>query len=264
MLAFTHIVLIWVLALILLLFTRNLLKIFSAHVAGRINHSTDYRRIDTLSNVFRHTAAFVVFGIAIMLSLNEIGISIAPVLATAGVAGIAVGFGAQSLVRDFFGGLFLLIENQVTEGDVIEAAGKSGYVEEVTLRHVRIRDDDGSVHFIPNGIITTVTNRSRGFSYAVIDISVPRSTDPQQVFAQLREIGAALRSDPVFGPDILDELDIAGIDKLDDASMTVRCRLKTLPLKQAPLRREFLRRALVLMHAQPAPPAAVSAETGKQ
>src|SRR3569833_821770 len=248
MLAFTHIVLIWVLALILLLFTRNLLKIFRAHVAGRINHSTDYRRIDTLSNVFRHTAAFVVFGIAIMLSLNEIGISIAQVLATAGEAGIAVGFGAQSLERDFFGGLILLIENQVTEGDVIEAAGKSGYVEEVTLRHVRIRDDDGSVHFIPNGIITTVTNRSRGFSYAVIDISVPRSADPQQVFAQLREIGAALRSDPVFGTDILDELDIAGIDKLDETSKTEHNQHKTQPQKQTPQHHKNQRHTQVLMH----------------
>jgi len=251
MVAFLHIVLIWVLALALLLFARNLLKVFRGHVAGSLRKSVDYRRIDTLSNVFRHTATFVAFAIAIMLSLNEIGISIAPVLATAGVAGIAVGFGAQSLVRDFFGGLFLLIENQVTEGDVIEAAGKSGTVEEVTLRHVRVRDDDGSVHFIPNGIITTVTNKSREYAYAVIDVAVPRSADPQQVFVQLEAIGQSLRGDPVFGPDMLGDLEIAGIDKLDDAAMTVRCRVKTLPLKQAALRREFLRRALKALYGQP-------------
>lgn len=251
MIAFLHIVLVWALALGLLLFARNLLKVFRNHVAGRLRKSVDHRRIDTLSNVFSHTATAVLFAIAIMLSLNEIGISIAPVLATAGVAGIAVGFGAQSLVRDFFGGFFLLIENQVTEGDVIEAAGKSGTVEEVTLRHVRMRDDDGSVHFIPNGIITTVTNKSREYAYAVIDLSVPRSADSRQVFEQLEAIGQALRGDPVFGPDMLGDLEIAGIDKLDDASMTVRCWIKTLPLKQVPLRREFLRRALTALYGQP-------------
>jgi small conductance mechanosensitive channel len=103
----------------------------------------------------------VLLGIAGMSTFDQIGISIAPILATAGVAGIAVGFGAQSLVKDFFSGLFLLIENQVAEGDAVEVAGKSGIVEEITLRHIRLRDQDGSVHFIPNGIVTTVTNKSR-------------------------------------------------------------------------------------------------------
>jgi small conductance mechanosensitive channel len=96
-----------------------------------------------------------------MLTFDQFGISIAPLLATAGVAGIAIGFGAQSLVKDFFTGLFLLIENQIAEGELVELAGKSGVVEEITLRHVRLRDQDGSVHFVPNGIITIVTNKSR-------------------------------------------------------------------------------------------------------
>jgi moderate conductance mechanosensitive channel len=242
MISLLHIVLIWTLAWILLLFTRNLLKVFRAHVVERITRATDYRRIDTLSNVFRHAATTVIAGVAIMLSLGEVGISITPVLATAGVAGIAIGFGAQSLVRDFFSGLFLLIEDQVSEGDVIEAAGKSGHVEEVTLRHIRIRDDDGSVHFIPNGIITTVTNRSREYGYAVVDISVPRREDMERMFDLLRQTGGELRADPALGADMLGDVEIAGIEKVDDASITVRCRIKALPMKQATLRREFLRR----------------------
>jgi moderate conductance mechanosensitive channel len=249
-----HIALIWLLAWAALLAMRKILRVFRGQIVERIPKPTDLRRIDTLSSVFRHAANVIVVGIAAMLSLSELGISIAPVLATAGVAGIAVGFGAQSLVRDFFSGLFLLIENQVSEGDVIEAAGKSGYVEEVTLRHIRIRDEDGNLHFIPNGIITTVTNKSRVHAYAVADISVPRSEDPDRVMAVLRSVASALRHDPAFAPLIVDDVEVAGIEKLEDASVTVRCRLKVLPLMQAQVRREFLLRAKqALDRADPSP-----------
>jgi small conductance mechanosensitive channel len=179
---------------------------------------------------------------AVMLTLSVFGISITPILATAGVAGIAIGFGAQSLVKDFFTGLFLLMENQVSEGDVIEAAGKSGYVERVTLRHIRIRDYDGSVHFIPNGMITMVTNRSREYAYAVMDINVPRAMDVDQVFALMRKIGDDMRNDTVFGPAIVDAVDIAGVEKLDEATIGLRCRIKVLPARQWRIRTEFLRR----------------------
>jgi small conductance mechanosensitive channel len=153
--------LIWLGALLLLRFMHRLIGIMRAHIAGKAWYVNDNRRLDTLSNVFQHTATVVMLAVAVMLTFDQIGISIAPILATAGVAGIAVGFGAQSLVKDFFTGLFLLIENQVAEGEMVEVAGKSGMVEEITLRHIRLRDQDGSVHFIPNGIITIVTNKSR-------------------------------------------------------------------------------------------------------
>jgi small conductance mechanosensitive channel len=254
MIAILHIAVIWLLAGILLLFTRNFLSVFKRHVIGRIIHPTDYRRIDTLSGVFRHAAAFVIFGMAIMLSLSEIGISVAPVLATAGVAGIAVGFGAQSLVKDFFSGLFLLIENQASEGEVIEAAGRTGQVEEITLRHIRMRDDDGSVHFIPNGIITTVTNKSREYGFAVVDLSVPRHLDLEQVFKIMREAGNDMRKDPIFGTYIIADIDIQGVEKIEDASMIIRCRLKSTPLRQSDVRREFLKRmkyALDMLSGKP-------------
>ena len=144
-----RILVIWVLAWILLRFLRKVIATFKGHIS-RANRSTEFRRIDTLTNVFRYASNIVIIGMALMLTLSEFGIAITPILATAGVAGIAIGFGAQSLVKDFFTGLFLLLENQVSEGDLIEAAGKSGHVERVTLRHIRIRDYDCSVHFIPN------------------------------------------------------------------------------------------------------------------
>ena len=244
-----HIVLIWLLAWLMLMLIRRVLRALKKHILARVDALRDARRIETLMNVFRHTANIVIVGVAIMLTLGAIGISITPILATAGVAGIAIGFGAQSLVKDFFTGLFLLIENQVSEGDVIEAAGKSGYVERVTLRHTRIRDYDGSVHFIPNSMITTVTNRSRDFAFAVMDISVPRKGDVDRVFALMREVGRELRADEVFGTAIFDDLDIAGVEKLEDANIAVRCRLKVEPAKQWRIRREFLRRMKAALDA---------------
>ncbi|GAB3549038.1 hypothetical protein GCM10027343_30280 [Noviherbaspirillum agri] len=242
----THILVIWVLAWLALGAIHRLLGVMKRGIVsrydGRQAEPHDVRRIETLMNVFRYAANIVIIGMAILLTLGTIGISITPILATAGVAGIAIGFGAQSLVKDFFTGLFLLIENQVSEGDVIEAAGKSGYVERVTLRHMRIRDYDGSVHFIPNSMITTVTNRSRDYAYAVIDVNVRRDQDLDDVFRRMHGIGDAMRMDPVFGPSILDELDIAGVEKLEDASIGLRCRLKVRPAKQWRVRREFLRR----------------------
>lgn len=212
------------------------------HIVSRADESPDSRRVETLTNVFRYASNILLIGTAILLTLGVVGISVAPLLATAGVAGIAIGFGAQSLVKDFFTGLFLLLENQVSEGDVIEAANKAGYVERVTLRHIRIRDYDGSVHFIPNSMITTVTNRSRDYSYAVIDLNVRRSDDLAQVFSLMHKVSDAMRSDPVFGPAILDDIDLGGVEKVEEATVMLRCRLKVRPSKQFRIRREFLRR----------------------
>lgn len=237
-----RILIIWILAWALLRFIRRILQALRIHIVGRVNEDLDFRRIDTLTNVFRYAANVVVTGLAIMLTLSVFGISIAPLLATAGVAGIAIGFGAQSLVKDFFTGLFLLLENQVSEGDLIEVAGKTGYVERVTLRHIRIRDYDGSVHFIPNGMITLVTNRSREFGYAVIDVNIPRRQDPDRVLAMMRGIAAEMRNDPDYSLSILEDIDIAGVEKLEDAMLGLRCRLKVLPAGQWRVRREFLKR----------------------
>lgn len=242
-----RVLVIWVLAWIGLWMIRRVLRILKTHIVGRVDEFRDSRRIETLMNVFRYTANIVIVGVTIMATLGTIGISIAPILATAGVAGIAIGFGAQSLVKDFFTGLFLLLEGQVSEGDNIEAAGKSGYVERVTLRHIRIRDYDGSVHFIPNSMITTVTNRSRDFAYAVVDLNIPRKEDLTRVFQLMEQVVRDMRADPAVGPLILDNLDMGGVEKVEDAAVGVRCRIKVMPSKQWRVRREFLRRMKAAM-----------------
>ncbi|MFC7515004.1 mechanosensitive ion channel family protein [Herbaspirillum sp. GCM10030257] len=254
-----NMLLVWVLAWVALRLIRRVLRLLHAHVLRHADKIRDSRRIETLMNVFRYTANIVIIGLTIMLTLGLIGISITPILATAGVAGIAIGFGAQSLVKDFFTGLFLLLENQVSEGDIIDAAGKSGYVERVTLRHIRMRDDDGSVHFIPNGMITVVTNRSRDFGYAIVDINVKRQDDLGRVFDLMHKVDESMRRDPVLGPLMQDEIDIAGVEKLEDAAVTVRCRLKVQPGKQWQVRREFLRRMKQAIDTvEEAPPATAS------
>ena len=157
----TNIFLILFVAWLLLGFVRKVLRTLGARMAGRSADVEDQKRIETLMRVLRYIASVVIGAVTVMLVLSEFGISIAPILATAGVAGLAIGFGAQSLVKDYFTGFVMILENQIHVDDVIEVGGKSGKVEDVTLRYVRMRDADGTVHFVPNGIITTVSNRSR-------------------------------------------------------------------------------------------------------
>ena len=200
-------------------------------------------RVETLARVFRYTATIVISIVAGTLILDALGISIAPVLATAGVAGLAIGFGAQSLIKDYFTGFFLLLEDQIRQGDVVEIAGKAGVVEEVTLRYVRMRDGDGYVHFIPNGEIKLVTNRTRGFSRAVIDVGVAYATDIEQALGVMREVGAALRADPKWTARIPDDVEILGVERLGDSSVVLRCQLRVMPPNERDnIKREFQKR----------------------
>jgi len=158
---------------------------------------------------------------------------------------VALGFSAQNLVKDFLNGFFLILENQVRRGDIVEVAGKSGLVEEITLRYIQLRDYDGNVHFIPNGQVTTVTNMSRGFAYSVIDIPVAYRENIDEVFKSLLQIGTELRKDSIIGAKILEDLELAGIDKLADSAVIIRCRFKVVPLEQWVVRREFYRRVKI-------------------
>jgi small-conductance mechanosensitive channel len=244
-----RILLIWLLAIGILGLARRLLE-WKQRLLARLRDRPEQRRLNTLSGVLRYALNVTVLGVATLMTLGELGLSIAPLLATAGIAGIAIGFGAQSLVKDFFTGLFLLIENQISEGDTIEVAGKSGVVERVTLRYVRLRDYDGAVHFIPNSVIAVLTNRSREFAYAVIEVNVPRALDLERVYAHMRAVAEDMRRDPSLGGAVLDTLDIAGVEKVEDAVLVLRCRLKTEPGRQWRARREFLRRLHPLLDAE--------------
>jgi small conductance mechanosensitive channel len=220
----------------------RLLRAFRSRIAPHITDAEDARRAETLARVSRHMATVIIWLIAGMLLLSEIGISVAPILGAAGVVGLAVGFGAQSLVKDYVAGFFLLLENQITKGDVVEVAGKSGEVEDVTLRYVQLRDYGGNVYFVPNGLITTVTNMSRGFAYAVVEIGVAPGATLERAFLSLHNVAQGLRADPAFAAAIEGSLEISGVDRLDGTAVVVRSRLRVRPLEQWRVRWEFLRR----------------------
>jgi small-conductance mechanosensitive channel len=221
---------------------QRLVRMVRMRVEGRLSGSDGARRAETLGRVVRYLIALVVSAVAVMLVLAEVGVSLAPILGAAGVVGLAIGFGAQSLVKDYFTGFFLLFEDQIRTGDVVNIAGIGGSVEDITLRHVRLRDYDGNVHFVPNGLITTVTNMSRSFAHAVVDVGVSYRENVDEVMALMCKVAGQLRADPEYASRILADLEMAGVERLDDSAVVLRCRFKVAPLQQWTVRREFLRR----------------------
>lgn len=218
------------------------IRAFRIRIASRFDDREAVKRAETLGRVFRYVAAVVVSLVAGMLVLGELGVSVAPILGAAGVVGLAVGFGAQSLVKDYFTGFFILLENQIRVGDVVKLGDNAGLVEVVTLRFVQLRDYDGRVHFVPNGAITTVINMSRGFAQAVMDIGVAYRENTDAVVQVMRDVGREMREDPAFAQRLLDDLEIAGVESLSDSSVVIRCRFRCAPLEQWTVRREYLRR----------------------
>jgi small-conductance mechanosensitive channel len=211
-------------------------------IADRLDDREAAQRAETLGRVFRYLVTVVIGLITAMLVLAELGVSLAPILGAAGVVGLAVGFGAQSLVKDFVTGFFLLLENQIRQGDVIALEGHSGMVEEITLRFVRLRDYEGHVHYVPNGQITTVVNMTRGFGNAVFEIGVAYREDIDEVMAVMRTVATQLRADAAFAQRIQDDLDIAGVDRWDDSAVIIRCRIRCEAQQQWGVKREYLKR----------------------
>jgi len=230
-------------AWIVLTLVRRGLRLMSDRVMGSMADDPESaKRAVTLTRVFRYIANVVVGLITVILVLSEVGISIAPILGAAGVVGLAVGFGAQSLVKDFFTGFVLLLENQIRQGDIVEVAGQSGVVENMTLRFVQLRDYEGNVHFVPNGQIDVVTNRSRGFAHAVVDAGVGYGADVDVVMALMTEVAGDMRAEEKWAPVILDDFELAGVNEWGDSAVTIRGRFRTLPGQQYGVRRELLRR----------------------
>lgn len=246
MAAALRIVLIAALAWLAIGLSHRLIRRLRVFITGSLADQEEAKRIATLGRVFRYIVSVVVTLIAGMLILGELGVSVAPILGAAGVAGLAIGFGAQSLVKDYFTGFFLLLENQMRQGDVVTVAGIGGIVEDLTLRYVQLRDYDGNVHFIPNGSITTVTNKTRGFAFAVVDVGVAYRENVDAALAVMREVGMGMRADPLFGPKIIEDVEIVGVENWADSAVILRCRFKVAPIEQWNVRREFLRR---LKHA---------------
>lgn len=237
-----RVVIIALLAWLVYFIGSRLIRRFRMRLASRMTDPEQQRRAETLGRVIRYVLSVVVTLVAGMLMLAEFGVSVAPILGAAGVVGLAVGFGAQTLVKDYFTGFFLLLENQIATGDVVEIAGKFGLVEDVTLRFVQLRDYGGDVHFVPNNLINTVTNKSRGYSYALMEVGVAYRENLDEVFEVMRRTADHLREDSDFKQRILEPLDLAGVENWAGSAVNIKCRLKVRPLDQWAVRREFLRR----------------------
>lgn len=200
------------------------------------------KRAQTIAGIARRALAILIWTIAVLIVLRELDVDITPVLTGAGIVGLAVGFGAQTLVRDVITGFFLIIEDQVRVGDVAMVNGIGGLVEQINLRTIVLRDFEGVVHVVPNGEIKTLANRTKDYSYYVIDLGVDYAEDTDRIVALVREVGAELLADPAVAPSILEPVEVMGVDDFKDSSVTLRFRIKTIPLKQWEVGRELRRR----------------------
>lgn len=202
------------------------------------------KRVRTLGNLLRSTVTVMVTIIATLMILRELNLDITPVLTGAGIVGVALGFGAQTLVKDLISGFFLILENQVRVGDVANINGTGGLVEAITLRTIVLRDSAGTVYIFPNGSINTLANLTKDFSYYVIDVSVDYTEDVDRIISVLRDIAREMRADPDYSPYILDDLDVLGVDKFTQSWVEIMVRIKTRPQRQWFVGRELRRRIL--------------------
>jgi len=200
------------------------------------------QRRKTLGTFITTAGIILIVVITTMMILEEVGLSVGPLLATAGVAGLAIGFGAQTLVKDFISGVFILLEDQYAIGDVIRTADVDGVVEEVNLRTTILRDIHGVVHVVPNGEIRVVSNMTKEWSRAVLEIGVGYGEDPDRVIAVLEDIAAEVYEDPVFRAVLLEKPTVPGVEAFADSAITIRMMAKTVPLKQWDVAREIRRR----------------------
>lgn len=209
---------------------------------SRVDTNEAVKRIDTLVNILHAVLKVVLWGIFLMVALQKFGFNIGPILASAGIVGLAVGFGAQELVRDFISGFFMILENQVRTGDVAIINGSSGLVEKIELRTITLRDFSGVTHVFQNGKINTISNMTKDWSAQVFDIGVAYKEDVVKVMDIMKKVGDELKDDPKFGQDILEPIEIFGLDKFADSALIIKARLKTRPIQQWSVGREYRRR----------------------
>jgi small-conductance mechanosensitive channel len=203
------------------------------------NAVTRSQRARTLLPLLRNVLSVVLAVVVTMTVLSELGLNIAPLLAGAGVVGLAIGFGAQTLVKDVITGIFILVEDSISAGDVVEVAGHSGVVEAVTIRTLRLRDVSGTIHTVPFSEVSSIKNLTRDYSYAFMEIGVAYREDIDSVIAVIETLGAEIRADPAFADRILEDIQVQGLDRFDDSAVIIRARIKTKPLQQWGVRRAF-------------------------
>jgi moderate conductance mechanosensitive channel len=215
------------------------------------------KRIDTLTNVVYRTTVVAIFVVALLMALPELGLNVGPLIAGVGIVGLAVGFGAQNLVRDVINGLFILLENQYGRGDVVTIAGATGLVEDINLRRTVLRDLDGIVHFIPHGEIKTTSNQTKGFSRVNLIVSVPYAADVDKVFEVINRVGEEMARDADWSPRIRQAPRALRIDRLADSTVEIRVLGETEPMEQWPVKGELRRRLRLAFDAAGIRPASV-------
>ena len=223
---------------------KKMTKVLSARAEKNQNVDTEesVKRINTLTGILHMIIKVILWAVYLMMILQKFGINIAPILASAGIIGLAIGFGAQELVRDFISGFFIILENQVRTGDVAILNGIAGLVEKVELRTITLRDFSGVVHVFQNGKINNVSNMTKDWSAMVFDIGVAYKENPQLVMDVMKEIGDELRDDPTFKDTIIEPIEIFGLDKFADSAIVIKARLKTKPSMQWAIGREYRKR----------------------
>ena len=208
------------------------------------------KRVTTLTGVLRTMALSLIWAIVVVEMLDQIGLDIRPILAGAGIIGLAVGFGAQNLIKDFISGFFLIMENQVRLGDVVIINGTGGQVESITFRTVILRDLAGVVHVFPNGAVNTFSNMTMEWSAFVLDMGVAYKEDTDRAVDVMRQVAEELRADATFGPKIIEPIEIFGVDNFADSAVVIKTRIKTLPIEQWNVGREYRRRLKKAFEAQ--------------
>jgi len=200
------------------------------------------QQVRTVASVVTSIGVFVIFFVAALTVLPILGLNLGPMLASAGIAGLAIGFGAQTLVHDFINGFFILLENQYDIGDTVRIAGVKGTVERMSLRSTILRDEDGALHTVPNSAIQIVSNMTRDWSQLALRVTVAYSESSDKVVKLLKEVGTEIRNDPNYADDIVSDIEVPGIDRVGNGEAEYLMLIKTRPNKQYPVSRELRRR----------------------
>ena len=240
-----------VLILVVAFIAKRFLRLGLAHIESiliqrgketeEVPGSTE-KRVKTLTGLLRTICLVLIWSVAIIMSFGQVGVDITPIIASAGILGLAVGFGAQNLVRDVISGFFMILENQVRVGDVAIVNGTGGLVEAISFRTIMLRDLAGVVHVFPNGTITTLSNMTKGWSGYILDIGVAYKENTDRVIEIMKDVGEALRSDPQYESKILEPIEVFGVDQFGASEVVIKARIKTQPIKQWSVGREYRRR----------------------
>ena len=237
-------------ALVLSRLLRVMVRRIAALQEKKLPSGVRAQKIRTMASVITSVGVFVIFFWAVLQAVPLFGLNLGPLLASAGIAGLAIGFGAQTLVHDFINGFFILLENQYDIGDNVRIAGVKGTVEAMNLRHTLLRDEDGTVHFVPNSEIKIVSNTTRDWSQLTLRVTVAYSEPSDRIVKLLQEIGDEVRHDPAYAEDIVSDIQVPGIDRVGNGEAEYLMLVKTRPNKQYAVSRELRRRIKECFHMQ--------------